>query len=264
MKNYMILKAIILGIIEGLTEFLPISSTGHLIIANEYLDFTGDFANLFSIVIQSGAILAVIIFFREKIFPENFQRESLVKFYRLWSRVIVGIIPAGILGILFEDKIEALLFAPKPVAVALIVGAIGIIIVENKVISSTVEDELDMSYLDALVVGVFQTLALIPGMSRSASTIIGGRIKGFSRKVAAEFSFFLAIPTLLGASLVKLIKTDIQITANEYILLAVGTFVSFIVAYFVIAAFMNYIKKRDFKVFAYYRIVLGIILLIIL
>ncbi|MCD6434804.1 MAG: undecaprenyl-diphosphate phosphatase, partial [Clostridiales bacterium] len=197
-------------------------------------------------------------------FPENLKKESLVKFYNLWSRVIVGIIPAGILGLLFDDKIEALLFSPKPVAVALIVGAFGIIFVENRKISTTIEDELDISYLDALIVGVFQTLALIPGMSRSASTIIGGRIKGFSRKVAAEFSFFLAIPTLLGASLIKLIKTDVQITSNEYALIAIGTFVSFVVAYLVIAAFMNYIKKKDFKVFAYYRIILGIILLIIL
>ncbi|MBN2261253.1 MAG: undecaprenyl-diphosphate phosphatase [Clostridiales bacterium] len=260
----MILKAIILGIIEGLTEFLPISSTGHLIIANKYLDFTGEFSNLFSVVIQSGAILAVILYFRRKIFPENLHKESLIKFYKLWSRVLIAIIPAGVLGIMFDDKIEALLFSPKPVAVALIVGAIAIILVENKKLPVVVNDELEMTYLDAFIVGAFQTLALIPGMSRSASTIIGGRIKGFSRKVAAEFSFFLAIPTLLGASLIKLVKTDMHITYNDYMLLLVGTFVSFIVAYIVIAAFMNYIKTRDFKVFAYYRIVLGIILLIIL
>ena len=259
----MIIKAIILGIIEGLTEFLPISSTGHLIIANRYLEFTGAFSNLFSIVIQSGAILAVIIFFRKKIFPHDLSKNELMSFASLWSKVIVGIIPAGILGILFEEKIEELLFAPKPVAIALILGAFVIIFVEKKDLKVSTLDEKNISYRDAFIVGVFQTLALVPGVSRSAATIIGGKIKGFSRQVAAEFSFFLAIPTLLGASLIKLIKTEILLTSADIIVLLVGTLVSFITAYVVIAAFMSYIKKRDFKIFAYYRIILGILVLLL-
>ena len=259
----MIIKAIILGIIEGLTEFLPISSTGHLIIANRYLEFTGAFSNLFSIVIQSGAILAVIIFFRKKIFPHDLSKNELMSFASLWSKVIVGIIPAGILGILFEEKIEELLFAPKPVAIALILGAFVIIFVEKKDLKVSTLDEKNISYRDAFIVGVFQTLALVPGVSRSAATIIGGKIKGFSRQVAAEFSFFLAIPTLLGASLIKLIKTEILLTSADIIVLLVGTLVSFITAYVVIAAFMSYIKKRDFKIFAYYRIILGVLVLLL-
>ena len=259
----MIIKAIILGIIEGLTEFLPISSTGHLIIANRYLEFTGAFSNLFSIVIQSGAILAVIIFFRKKIFPHDLSKNELMSFASLWSKVIVGIIPAGILGILFEEKIEELLFAPKPVAIALILGAFVIIFVEKKDLKVSTLDEKNISYRDAFIVGVFQTLALVPGVSRSAATIIGGKIKGFSRQVAAEFSFFLAIPTLLGASLIKLIKSEILLTSSDIIVLLVGTLVSFITAYVVIAAFMSYIKKRDFKIFAYYRIILGVLVLLL-
>ncbi|OPL07753.1 MAG: undecaprenyl-diphosphatase [delta proteobacterium ML8_F1] len=260
----MILKAVLLGIIEGLTEFLPISSTGHLILANEYLAFTGAFANLFSIVIQSGAIGAVILFFRKKIFPENLSRASLEKFFRLWSRVLVGIIPAGVLGILFEESIEALFFHAAPVALALIVGGIAIIVMENVTIEESVTDELEMTYFQALLVGFFQTLALFPGVSRSAATIIGGRSLGFTRKVAAEFSFFLAIPTLLGAGLIKLLRTPLSLESSEVTILVVGTLVSFVVAYGVIAGFMAYIKKKDFKIFAYYRIVLGILVLYLL
>jgi len=260
----MVIKAIILGIIEGLTEFLPISSTGHLIIANEYLDFTGKFANLFSVVIQSGAILAVIIFFRNKIFPKNFEKENLKKFINLWSKVIVGIIPAGIVGILFHEIVEELFFAPLPVATMLIIGAFVIILVENKDIEIKTDNELEISYKEAIIVGMFQILALIPGVSRSAATIIGGRIQGFSRKTAAEFSFFLAIPTLLGAAIIKLVDTDIILTNNDFFILFIGTLVSFIVAYIVIKAFMSYIKKRDFKIFAYYRIILGVIVLLLL
>jgi len=260
----MILKAVILGIIEGLTEFLPISSTGHLILANEYLAFTGAFANLFSIVIQSGAILAVILFFRKKIFPEDLSRTSLEKFWRLWSRVLVGIIPAGIFGILFEERIEALFFNGTAVALALIVGGVVIIVMEKVTLEEAVADELEMTYSQALKVGFFQTLALFPGVSRSAATIIGGRSLGFTRKVAAEFSFFLAIPTLLGAGLIKLIKTQVSLQKEEILILLVGTLVSFVVAYGVIAAFMAYIKKRDFKIFAYYRIILGLLVLYLL
>ncbi len=260
----MILKAIILGIIEGLTEFLPVSSTGHLILANDYLKFEGEFANLFAIVIQSGAILAVLIYFRSKVFPSFKSTEGLKSYISLWLKVIVGIIPAGFLGVVLglDELIENYLFKPVPVALALIAGAFLIIAAENGQKRIRVHDENDITYAQAFIVGCAQCMALIPGMSRSASTIIGGLFLGFSRPVAAEFSFFLAIPTLLGASLIKLLKAGFDFTSFEWVVLGVGTFVSFVVAYVVIAFFMNYIKKHDFKAFAYYRIVLGAIVLI--
>ncbi|MDM8534507.1 undecaprenyl-diphosphate phosphatase [Clostridiaceae bacterium HSG29] len=262
-----LIKVIILGIIEGVTEFLPISSTGHLIIANEYLDFTGSFANLFAVVIQVGAILSVLVYFKDRVFPKKEHFNSLTDFRRyidLWLKVIVGIIPAGILGVLFEEKIEEYLFNSFSVSMALIAGAIILIIVESKEHKNMIISEKNITYKQAFIVGVFQCLALIPGMSRSASTIIGGLIVGFDRKVAAEFSFFLAIPTLAGAALLKLLKADFVMTNNQLFLLIVGTVVSFIVAYIVIAGLMNYIKKHNFKVFAYYRIILGIIVLLLL
>ncbi|BEP29475.1 undecaprenyl-diphosphate phosphatase [Helicovermis profundi] len=260
----LIIKAIILGIIEGLTEFLPVSSTGHLIIANKFLSFEGDFANLFSIVIQTGAIFAVILYFKDKVFPKFDSSKSKKAYISLWSKVIIGIIPAGILGVLFDSKIEAILFHPIPVAITLIIGAIIIILAEKSSIKVTVKNDSEITYKNAFLVGVFQCLALIPGMSRSASTIIGGMFLGFDRSVAAEFSFFLAIPTLLGAGLVKILKASFVFTSFQWILLFIGTFVSFVVAYFVIAFFMNYIKKKNLIPFAYYRIILGIMVLLIL
>jgi len=260
----MIIKAIILGIIEGLTEFLPVSSTGHLILANDYLKFEGEFANLFAIVIQSGAILAVLIYFRSKVFPSFKSREGLNEYISLWSKVVVGIIPAGFLGVVLglDELIEIYLFKPVPVAIALIFGAFLIMYAENRNKTVRVDHESKITYKQAFLVGCAQCMALIPGMSRSASTIIGGLFLGFSRPVAAEFSFFLAIPTLLGASLIKLLKAGFDFTQFEWLVLGVGTFVSFVVAYFVIAFFMNYIKKHDFKAFAYYRIALGILVLL--
>ncbi len=261
----MIIKAIILGIIEGLTEFLPVSSTGHLILANDYLQFEGEFANLFAIVIQSGAILAVLIYFRKKVFPSFNSQEGLKEYISLWSKVIVGIIPAGFLGVVLglDELIEFYLFNPITVAIALIFGAFLIMYAENKNKVTKIKHESEITYKQAFIVGCAQCMALIPGMSRSASTIIGGLFLGFSRPVAAEFSFFLAIPTLLGASLIKLLKAGFAFTQFEWLVLGVGTFVSFIVAYVVIAFFMNYIKKHDFKIFAYYRIALGILVLLL-
>jgi undecaprenyl-diphosphatase len=262
-----LIKVIILGIIQGITEFLPISSTGHLILANDYLEFTGSFANLFAVVIQAGSIFAIIIYFKDKIIPKKAvfsDRKVFMKYISLWLKVIVGIIPAGILGVLFEDKIEYYLYHSVPVAIALVFGAILLIIVENSKHKNTVLVEEDISYKQAFMVGLFQCLALIPGMSRSASTIIGGLVVGFNRKIAAEFSFFMAIPILLGAALVKLLKMSFVMTSSQNLLLIVGTFVSFIVSYLVIAGLMNYIKKHNFKIFAYYRIVLGIIILVLL
>jgi len=252
------IKAIILGIIEGLTEFLPVSSTGHLIIANGYLDFEGAFANLFAVVIQVGAIVAVLIYFREKLFPKFTNLSDLKPYIDLWTKVVIGIIPAALIGIPFEDKIEELLFKPIVVAIALVVGAVMLLYAEKNLKTVKVESEAKITYMQALLVGAFQCLALVPGMSRSGSTIIGGLFLGFSRAVAAEFSFFLAIPTIIGAGFIKLIKSDYVMNAMEWWVLLLGTFVSFVVAYAVIAVFMSYIKKHDLKPFAYYRIVLGL------
>ncbi len=260
----MIIKAIILGIIEGLTEFLPVSSTGHLIIANKYLDFTGSFANTFAVVIQVGAIFAVLIYFKDKVFPRFNDKRGLSEYFSLWFKVAVGVIPAVILGLLFEDYIDEHFFNPTTVAVALIVGAVLLLYSERRSKTVKVSHEKYITYRQAFLVGVFQCLALWPGMSRSASTIIGGLFLGFSRKVAAEFSFFLAIPTLIGAAILKLAKAGLDYSSYEWLIIGIGTFVSFIVAYVVIAFFMNYIKKRDLSPFAYYRIVLGILVLILL
>lgn len=256
------LKAIILGVIEGLTEFLPISSTGHLIIANRYLNFEGAFANLFAIVIQVGAIFAVLLYFRDKLFPKFSNLKDSKAYFDLWLKVGVGILPAAIIGIPLDDTIERLLFNPVVVAIALVVGAFMLLYAEKNLTTVRVESEHEITYKQALLVGVFQCMALIPGMSRSGSTIIGALFLGFSRAVAAEFSFFLAIPTIAGAGLIKLVKSDYILNRLEWSLLGLGTFISFIVAYVVIASFMNYIKKRDLKPFAYYRVILGIVILV--
>ncbi|KJS83514.1 MAG: UDP pyrophosphate phosphatase [Peptococcaceae bacterium BICA1-8] len=259
----MLLKAILLGIIEGLTEFLPISSTGHLIIANKFINFSGNFANTFTVVIQTGAILAVIIYFRDKLFPNVKSSINREKIFSLWSKVIVGFIPAAFLGLLLDEYIELRFFNPKTVALALIFGALLLIYSEGRLKRGKVFSIEDISYKKAFIVGIIQCLALWPGMSRSASTIIGGLFLGFTREIAAEFSFFLAIPTLLGATAVKLYKSGFSFTTYEWIVTFVGTFASFIVALVVIAFFMSYIKKRSFNLFAYYRILLGLLVLLL-
>lgn len=260
----MILKAIILGIIEGVTEFLPISSTGHLIIANHYITFTGNFADTFDVVIQVGAILAVVVLFWGKLFPRFSDKRQSRRVYSLWGKVIVGAIPAAILGLKFEKYITSKLFFPKPVAFALIVGAVALLIVESKFKYVRVDTTDEITYKDSFIVGIFQCFALWPGMSRSASTIVGGLFRGLSREAAAEFSFFLALPTLLGAALLKLAKMGFVFTSQEWVLLAVGTLVSFVVALIVVSAFVNYLKKKKIAPFAYYRIVLGILVLLLL
>lgn len=260
----MIFKAIILGIIEGLTEFLPVSSTGHLIIVGEYLKFANEsFSNVFNFVIQMGAILAVVIFFREKLFPKRGDREHSRKVFSLWFKVAVGCIPAGILGFLFDDYMEAHFYNSTAVALALIFGGLLLIVAERRLKRVRVSSTEDISYGNALTVGLAQCLAMWPGMSRSASTIIGGLFIGLSREVAAEFSFFLAIPTIVGASGYKLLKSGFNFTSEEWLILFIGTLVSFIVAYLVIAVFMNYVKRRKLEPFAYYRIILGVLVLLL-
>ncbi|SKC75573.1 undecaprenyl-diphosphate phosphatase [Maledivibacter halophilus] len=259
----MIIKAIILGIIEGLTEFLPVSSTGHLIIANKYLNFTGDFANSFAVIIQVGAIFAVVLYFKDKVFPKFNNKRRMKEYFSLWTKVAVGVIPAVILGLLFDDYIDEHFFNPTTVAMALIFGAVLLLLGEKSQKKVKVVSENHITYKQAFVVGVAQCMALWPGMSRSASTIIGGLFIGFSRKVAAEFSFFLAIPTLIGAAVLKIYKMGLDFTNYEWFILGIGTFISFIVAYFVIAFFMNYIRKRNLSPFAYYRIILGVVVLLV-
>jgi len=258
----MTLKAIILGIVEGLTEFLPVSSTGHLIIVNKFINFTGKFANLFDVVIQVGAILAVIIYFKNKMVPDLKSDTGIKDYFLLWSKVAVAFIPALILGVIFEDIIDKYLFNTYTVAIALIIGAILLISSELTLKKVKINSDREISFLSAFIIGIFQCLALWPGMSRSASTIIGGLFMKCSREVAAEFSFYLAIPTLLGASVWKMLKIDFAISNQEWTALIIGTLVSFIAAFAVVALFMRYIKNKTLYPFSAYRIILGIVLLL--
>lgn len=261
-----ILKAVLLGIVQGITEWLPVSSTGHMILVDEFikLNFSPTFISTFLVVIQFGSILAVLLIFFKKLNPFDSSKSTVEKkeTISLWTKVIVAVIPSGIIGVLFEDDIDRLFFNSTTVALALIVYGVIMIIIENRDKTPKASDFSQVSYKLALGIGLFQCLALIPGTSRSGSTIIGATLLGASRYVAAEFSFFLAIPTMLGASLLKLVKTGFAFSGFEWMVLGVGSVVAFVVSVIVIKFFMDYIKKHDFKVFGYYRIVLGIIVLL--
>lgn len=256
-------NSIILGIVEGVTEFLPISSTGHLIIVNRFIDFTGRFANTFDVVIQLGAILSVVVYFRKRLFPfgAHVTPEQRKQIFTLWFKAVVGVIPALILGAVFGSIIEEKLFNPITVSLALVVGGIVMIYLENRKRDSRINSISELTYKTAFAIGFIQCLAMIPGTSRSAATIIGAMFLGASRLVAAEFSFFLAIPTMVAASAYSLLKAGGNLSLHEIGLLVTGFIVSFIVALAVIAVFMRYITKHDFKPFAYYRIMLGTIIL---
>ncbi|WP_242833079.1 undecaprenyl-diphosphate phosphatase [Desulfosporosinus acidiphilus] len=260
----LIIKAIILGIVEGITEFLPVSSTGHLIIVNEFINFTGNFAKMFDVIIQLGAILSVVVYFWHKLFPFGKHKSRLEKaeIWDIWKKTIVGVLPALFIGAIFGKRIEDKLFTPIVVALALLIGGIILIIIESKNKGGKINSIKQLSFKTALSIGFIQCLAMIPGTSRSAATIIGAMLLGSTRLVAAEFSFFLAIPTMVAASGYSLLKIGFGLTSNEMLLLAIGFVVSFIVALFVISGFMNYISKRDFKLFGYYRIILGILVLV--
>ena len=281
-----LIKVFILSIVEGVTEFLPVSSTGHLILVNEFVKLEPEkFANAFNVIIQLGAILSVVVlYFRklnpwdfektQKYFPKNYENlngQSKI-YYRLthphketmdlWKRVIIGVIPAGVLGLLLDDIIDAYLFNPMVVALMLFLWGIGIILLEKKNKNENKKriDNLSLiSYKTAFFVGCFQVLAMIPGTSRSAATIIGAMILGLSRSASAEFSFFLAIPTMLGATLLKVIKNVSGFSGYEWILIIIGMILSFIVAYIVIKKFISYVQKNDFIIFGKYRIGLAII-----
>lgn len=274
-----IIKAIIFGIVEGITEWLPISSTGHLILVEQFLKFkevSPEFWDMFQVVIQFGAILAVVIIYFKKIWPFTNDKKKAIKqtgilsifdkkIMNLWGKILVACIPAAIIGLLFDDVFEALFYNPPCIALALIVFGVVFIIIENR--NTNKKNLKDTSalitYKDAIIIGCFQLLAAIfPGTSRSGATIIGGLIIGLSRANAAEFTFYLAIPTMLGASLLKLVKFGLGFSSIELIVLLVGMIISLLISVFVIKFLMNYIKKHNFKIFGYYRIVLGIVVLL--
>ena len=265
-----ILKAILFGIVEGITEWLPISSTGHMILLDEFINLkvTDEFYDLFQVVIQLGAILAVVIMYFKTICPFGFgkNKEEQKSTWNLWGKILVACLPAAIIGILFDDWLDKHLYNSVVVSLALIIYGIIFIIIESKKFGKRETKDLDkITYKQALGIGAFQLLSLIPGTSRSGSTIIGGLILGLERSVAASFTFFLAIPVMVGASLLKLLKYILKVglvfQAGELLLLGVGCLVAFIVSILIIKFLMNYIRKHDFKVFGYYRIVLGIIVL---
>ena len=262
-----LLKVIFLGIVEGITEWLPVSSTGHMILVDEFikLNMTPAFMEMFFVVIQLGAIMAVICLFWDKLFPFEFKGGFKVKTdtMNLWFKIAVACVPAAIIGLLFDDVIDEYLFNPVTVALMLILYGVLFIVIENrnKGRRPMVNDLSQITYKFALMVGIFQLLALVPGTSRSGATIVGAILIGASRYVASEFTFFLAIPVMLGASLLKILKFGLVFTASEAVVLGTGTLVAFFVSILAIKFLMGYIKKHDFKVFGWYRIILGIIVL---
>lgn len=266
-----ILKSILYGIVEGITEWLPISSTGHMILLEEIMpmNVSESFWSMFLVVIQLGAILAVVVLYWNKIFPFRKNKEgkytSVKSIWILWSKILVATIPAAIIGLALDDWIDAHLYNGFVVAVMLILVGVAFIYIENrnKDMRPSVNSLSVLSYKDALIIGLFQVVAaVLPGTSRSGATIIGGLMNGVSRAVAAEFTFFLAIPVMFGASLLKLVKFGFAFSVLEFFILVIGMVVAFVVSIFVIRFLMSYIKKHDFKVFGWYRIVLGAFVLI--
>ena len=266
-----ILKVIFLGIVEGITEWLPISSTGHMILVDEFLklNVSDGFKEMFFVVIQLGAILAVPVIFWKKLFPfsKKSTKEEKVQIWHLWFKVVVGVLPAAVLGLLLDDFLDEHLYNFVVVAIALVVYGVAFILVERfkKDKEYRIESVYDITYKDALIIGAYQVLSLIPGTSRSGSTILGGMLTGVSRTAAAEFSFFLAIPVMLGASALKVLKFVMEgftATTLELALLAVGIVVSFLVSLAVIEFLMSFVKKHSFKAFGIYRIALGALVLL--
>lgn len=258
-------NAIILAVVEGVTEFLPISSTGHLILVESLFTLGDDknFNDTFIIIIQLPAIFSVCVYFWRTLWPiraGKLHQPTVI----LWTKVVAAFMPAAVLGLLLDDIIEGLLGDVWVVAVALVIGGIILIAIERRKHAGRVDHIDNLTYPQAIAIGFFQCLAMIPGTSRSGATIVGGLLLGANRSVAAEFSFFLAIPTMLGATTVKMIKSGFDFTGHQWALIAVGSAVSFLVAYGVIALFMAYIRKHSFTAFGIYRIILGIIVLIAL
>ncbi len=263
-----ILKVILIGIVEGITEWLPISSTGHMIILNEiiHLNVSKEFWEMFEVVIQLGAIMAVVVMYFHKLNPlsPKKSRQEKLDTMSIWYKVIVACLPAAVIGLLFDDVIDKYFYNSTVVAIMLIVYGILFIIVENrnKNRKASIDTLEKLDYKTVFFIGVFQLLALIPGTSRSGATILGAILIGTSRYVAAEFTFFLGIPVMFGASLLKILKHGLAFSASEIVILLLGMTVAFLVSVAAIRFLMSYIKKNDFKVFGYYRIVLGIIVLV--
>ncbi len=263
-----IIKVILIGIVEGITEWLPISSTGHMILLDEFikLNVSDAFMEMFRVVIQLGAIMAVVVLYFNKLnpFSNKKNKEEKKDTINLWGKVLAASIPAAIIGLLFDDKIDQVFYNYVVVAIMLIVYGILFIVVENynKGKKPKIETLKELTYKTALIIGVFQILALIPGTSRSGATILGAILIGTSRSVAAEFTFFLAIPVMFGASLLKLLKFGMAFSGIEILILLIGMITAFIVSIFAIKFLMKYIKNNDFKAFGYYRIVLGVIVLL--
>ena len=266
-----LLKAIVLGIVQGITEWLPISSTGHMILVNELMPLTvladpvqnTEFVDMFMVVIQLGSILAVLLLYFNKLNPFSRHKNAAERrgTIDLWMKVIVAVAPAGVIGVLFDDQIDALFYNPVTVAAMLIVYGIAFLIIENQRRRPKITRFEQLDYKTALLIGAFQVLALIPGTSRSGATILGAVLLGCSRGIAAEFSFFLAIPVMFGASLLKLIKVQAAFTMFTVVILLVGMVTAFVVSIFAIRFLMGYIRKHDFKVFGVYRIILGALVL---
>lgn len=262
-----IIKTIILGIIEGVTEWLPISSTGHLILVNEIiqLDVSAKFQEMFNVVIQLGAIMAVVLVYFNKLnpFAKNKKRKEFIETIDLWKKVIIGCIPAVILGFILDDFMDDYFNKPIVIALALIVYGVAFIYIErqHKNVEPKIKSFKELDIFTAIKIGLFQCLALVPGTSRSGSTILGGLLVGTSRSIATEFSFFMGIPIMFGASGLKLLKFGFHYSFAEFIILVVGSVVSFVVSLFVIKFLLKYIKQHDFQAFGWYRIALGIIVL---
>lgn len=265
-----ILKVIMIGIVEGITEWLPISSTGHIILVSQLIHFqmSDSFKEMFDVVIQLGAIMAVVVLFFEKLWPfkkADKKDASIIKMdiMQLWFKVLAASVPAAILGLLFDDVLDEIFYNYQTISITLIVYGILFIIIENynKNKKPKVRTFQDMTYQMAFLIGIFQVLALIPGTSRSGATILGAMLIGSSRYIAAEFSFYLAIPVMFGASLIKVLKFGLAFTTAEAVALVIGMIVAFLVSIIAIKFLMGYIKSKDFKPFGYYRIVLGIILI---
>lgn len=264
-----LLKVIIIGIIEGITEWLPISSTGHMLLLDEVikLNMSEAFKEMFFVVIQLGAIIAVVVLFWDKMFPFQFKdkSKSIIRkdTFALWFKVAAACVPSAVLGIMFDDYLEAHFGNSVSIATMLIVYGIAFILIEiwNKKRTPRVRRLSDVTYGVAMIIGFFQVLSMIPGTSRSGATIVGALLIGVSRTVAAEFTFFLAVPTMVGASLLKILKFGIVFSSQELVVLIVGMIVAFIVSILAIKFLMSYIKKHDFKIFGWYRIVLGILVI---
>lgn len=264
-----VIKTIFLGIIQGITEWLPISSTGHLLIFNSIWPMLpNEFFDVFKVVIQFGSILAVIFLYWHRLNPWDGRKneKQRKRTFNLWLKVLIGCIPAGVFGLILNDLIDSVLSANFVIAVTLIAYGIIFIVVEKHPKKATIKNIESMDYLTALKIGFFQCLALIPGTSRSGATILGGLYSGCTRTLSSEYSFFIAIPTMAGASLLKIVKyvhVNGMFPMSQLFLLLLGTFISFVVSLFAIRSLINYVKKHDFTVFGYYRIVLGILVLLL-